>query len=279
MIYLNCEIKNALGEDTFWTWFERSFPGCSFDVPKKLNDNDILLRYSTLGFLPIEGKQIAMCWELYPDMKQLFRTDQWDHSRLAKVYECARYSTYRTVATKHSIPSYQSYGSVDIIPIGVNTDLFKQLDNKAELRDKYNIPSDKEIGVWIGTNHPMKGYDILLRYAAANPGIHWILVWKWEMEESPMKGASNFTCIPQHQICELVNAADFLLSTSRLKPYYMAEWEAMACNVRFVYPEGTAEREFYVSENPRDDVFKMGWDRISVKTQWEKYLLERGVTW
>ena len=26
MIYLNCEVKSGLGEDTFWTWFEREFP-------------------------------------------------------------------------------------------------------------------------------------------------------------------------------------------------------------------------------------------------------------
>ena len=72
MIYLNCEIKNGLGEDTFWTWFHREFPNSSFDTPKYLNNNDILLRYSTLGFLPIEGKQMALCWELYPRMKEKY---------------------------------------------------------------------------------------------------------------------------------------------------------------------------------------------------------------
>jgi glycosyltransferase involved in cell wall biosynthesis len=258
--------------------FSREFPGSSFDVPKKLKDNDVVLRYSTLGFLPVEGKQIALCWELYPDMKQLFCSNQWDNT-LAKVYECSRYSTYRTVATEHTIPNYQAYGSVDVFPIGVNTDLFKPLDRTSELRKKYNLPSNKTIGVWIGTNHRMKGYDILLRYASEHPDIHWILIWKWEMEESPMVGASNFTCVPQEQICELTNSADFFLSTSRLAPYYMAEWEAMACNVPFVYPDGASSREFYVSENPRDDVFKMGWDRISVKSLWEKYLTERGAAW
>ena len=35
MIYLNCEVKSGLGEDTFWTWFEREFKdGCCFEVPK-----------------------------------------------------------------------------------------------------------------------------------------------------------------------------------------------------------------------------------------------------
>ena len=55
----------------------------------------------------------------------------------------------------------------------------------------------------------MKGYDRLLQYAADNPDIHFIAIWKWEMEATRMEGASNFVQIPQVQINELLNAADF----------------------------------------------------------------------
>jgi len=126
MIYLNAEVVSGLGEDTFWTWFHREFPTSSFKTPNILNDDDILLRYSTLGFLPIPGKQVALCWELYLDMKEEFQTSQWD-SVIDKVKECARYSTYRTVATDSTTRFYQEFGSVEIIPIGVDTDLFKPL--------------------------------------------------------------------------------------------------------------------------------------------------------
>jgi len=278
MIYLNCEVKSGLGEDTFWTWFEREFPNCSFDVPERLREDDILLRYSTLGFLPVEGKQIALCWELYPEMKRCFDVDYWD-KRIEKIYECARYSTYRTVATEFSVPDYNKYGTVDIIPIGVNTELYKPLKNKKELRKEYNISFDKKVGVWIGTNHPMKGYEELLKYASNNPEMGWIIIWKWEAEASKLDGdgIQNFVKIPQRQICELINCADFFLATSKLKPYYMAEWEAMACNIPFVIVGN--EREFIPSENPRDDVLERGWDRDSVKKLWETYLKDRGVKW
>jgi glycosyltransferase involved in cell wall biosynthesis len=277
MIYLNYEVKSGLGEDTFWTWFEREFPSSSFETPDYLRDEDILLRYSTLGFLPIEGKQVALCWELYPEMKRYFQTNLWDGT-IAKVNQTAKYSTYRTVATEMTVADYDQFGKVEVIPIGVNTDLFKPLNKKRELRDKYNLPSNKKIGIWIGTNHPMKGYCELLKYASMNPDICWIVVWKWQMEASEMEGAVNYVQIPQAQISELVNTSDFFLSTSKLRPYYMAEWEAMACDIPFVFLGG-AEREFVPSSNPRSDVFRLAWDRPSVKEKWINFFQKRGIKW
>ena len=277
MIYLNCEIKNGLGEDTFWTWFHREFPNSTFEEPKVLNDKDIVLRYSTLGFLPIEGKQIALCWELYPRMKEKYNSNQWNNI-MQKVYECARYSTYRTVATENTVEDYSSFGSVNVIPIGVDINVFKPLSNKKELREKYNLPKDKEIGIWIGTTHPMKGFTKLMEYAAKNPNIHWILVWKWEKEALYIENCNNYVQIPQNQINELLNAADFFLSTSQLKPYYMAEWEAMASDIKFRY-FGNVEREFLTSEHPRNDVLEKGWDRDAVKQQWIRFFEENGIEW
>ncbi|MEG2379087.1 MAG: hypothetical protein RSB77_02585 [Bacilli bacterium] len=277
MIYLNCEIKSGLGEDTFWTWFEREFPNSSFEVPKKLNDEDILLRYSTLGFLPIEGKQIALCWELYPEMKETFKSDMFE-SRMNKVLETARYSTYRAVATEETVKNYKKFGNVQVIPIGVNTDMYKPLDDKKALRKKYNLPQNKKIGIWIGTTHPMKGFSNVIKYAALNPDIEWILIWKWEREALEIENAHSYVQIPQNEICELLNCADLFLSTSQLKPYYMAEWEAMATNIPFVF-YGNVEREFIPSKNPRNDVMKMGWDRKSTKKKWETFFKENGVKW
>ncbi len=277
MIYLNCEVKSGLGEDTFWTWFRREFPNSSFEIPKKLNDDDIILRYSTLGFLPVEGKQMALCWELYPEMKEYFNTACFD-DRASLVENTARYSTYRSVATTLTAKNYEKFGQVVVIPIGVDTSLYRPLKNKGALREKYNLPKNKKIGVWIGTYHPMKGVSKLLEYAALNPEVELVIIWKWEMEELKISNTHNFVKIKQDQICELLNAADFFLSTSQLSPYYMSEWEAMATNIPFVF-FGNAEREFYPSETPRDDVFSMGWDRKSVKKKWIEFFERKGVKW
>lgn len=278
MIYLNCEVKSGLGEDTFWTWMEREFNGgCSFETPTELKDEDILIRYSTLGFLPIQGKQIAYCLELLPQMKEQWHLDMWDE-KLKKVNECARYSTYRVVATEESVKDYEKYGTVDIIPIGVDTDVYKPLNDKENLRKKYNLPLDKKIAVWIGTCHPMKGYDRLLMYASQHPEMHFICIWKWEPEATRMEDASNFVQIPQAQINELLNAADIFLSTSYLPSFYMAEWEAMAADIPFEII-GDNRKEFMPKQHPRQEIFERGWDRKSCKKQWEEYFKQRGVKW
>jgi glycosyltransferase involved in cell wall biosynthesis len=277
VIYLNAEIVSGLGEDTFWTWLHREFPTSVFEEPESLDDCDVVLRYSTLGFLPVVGKQVALCWELYPAMRDRFGVSSWDE-KIAMVHEAARYSTYRTVASHLTRSEYEKYGSVEIIPIGVDTDLFRPLGRKAELRAKYGLPLDKEIGVWVGTMHPMKGYALLLEYARLHPDIHWITVCKTDYESVAMPGASSFVHVPQQTSCELTNAADFFLSTSLLRPYFMAEWEAMACDtpVRII---GEPNKEFVPSQSPRSDVLRLGWDRPSVKTRWERFFTERGIAW
>lgn len=277
MIYLNAEVVSGLGEDTFWTWFQREFPSSAFEEPSRLAECDIVLRYSTLGFLPVAGKQVALCWELYPAMRERFALTLWD-DKIAAVHEAARYATYRTVASELTRSDYEVYGSVDIIPIGVDVDVFRPLPDKEALRAKYGIPSDKEIGVWIGTVHPMKGCALLLEYSREHPDVHWITICKTDTEAVSIPGASSFVHVPQAIGCELVNAADFFLSTSLLRPFFMAEWEAMACNVpmRII---GEPRKEFVPSLNPRDDVLREGWDRPAVKRLWERFLTERGVTW
>ena len=277
MIYLNPEVVSGLGEDTFWTWFKREFPSASFGLPKRLENEDVVLQYSTLGFANLAGKSIALLWELYPEMKERLGSNEWD-GRLARIYECARFSTYRTVASRLAVSAYEQYGVVDVLPIGVDTDLFKPLSERDALRDKYCIPKGKAVGIWCGTTHRMKGFSKLEEYAKLSPEVYWIVVWKWPQEAGKLAGASNFTQVPQQTLCELLNCADFFLSTSMLRPFYMAEWEALACNVpmRII---GDMEKDFAPSSNPRDDVFRYGWDRRSAKKMWADYLSRKGITW
>jgi glycosyltransferase involved in cell wall biosynthesis len=277
MIYLHPQVVSGLGEDTFWTWFQREFPSASFDFPRNLSFQDVLLQYSTLGFANRSGKSIALLWELYPEMKYQLGSSQWDYV-IEKTCECARFSTYRVVASPLAAPYYEEYGKVDILPIGVDCDLFKPLADKQTLRGKYNIPQNRVVGYWGGTTHTMKGFLALQHYAQSNPDIYWIVVWKWDTEAGHLEGASNFVQIPQSMMCELMNAADFFLCTSKLRPFYMVEWEAMAANLPMRFTE-KLDKDFIPSANPRDDVFRLHWDRRSTKKMWAEYFSNKGVTW
>jgi glycosyltransferase involved in cell wall biosynthesis len=278
MIYLNAEVISGLGDDTFWTWFKREFPTSTFEEPKGLTEKDIVLRYSTMGPLQVfPAKTVGLLWELYPEMKEKLASDEWD-TKLETIYRCAKFSTYRAVGSHLTTGFYERYGSVDVIPIGIDTDLFRPIAEKDVLRDKYGIPKNKRVGMWSGTLHPMKGYDRLLEVSRSNPDIHWIIVWKQQSEAGCMERANNFTLVPQNVLAELMNAADFYLCCGLLSPFYMVEWEAMACNLPMMIV-GDAKKDFVPSDSPRDDIFSLGWDRKSVKHKWENYLVKRGIEW
>jgi hypothetical protein len=59
----------------------------------------------------------------------------------------------------------------------------------------------------------------------------------------------------------------------------MAEWEAMACDLPVLLADDHLVKDFVPSSNPRDDVFKMGWDRKAAKQLWSGFLERRGVEW
>lgn len=271
MIYLHAEVKSGLGEDTFWTWFEREFPGSVFGDPGDVcGADDIILQYSTMGPSGHKDNTIALMWELYPEMKRKMNSNEWD-DRLAIIHECARNSNKLVVASRLAKPDYTQFGQVDIIPIGVNTDLFTPMD-KLTVRNKHRFSPERKLGIWCGTTHRMKGYQNLLKYKTENPDIDWIIIWKQQEEAGHLEGARNYTLVNQETLAELLNCADFFLSSGLLRPYYMVEWEAMACNVPIVDITGL-ERDFIVSGNPRTDVFNAGWSRHDSKKVWEKYIV------
>jgi hypothetical protein len=274
MIYLNAEIVSGLGEDTFWTWFRREFPNASFGHPWLYRGkSDVILRYSTLGRSRYATGSVALLWELLPEMKEVFQSNEWD-KKIAKTHTAASSCRYRVVASPLASRFYEHHGPVDVLPIGVNTDLFKPMNDRDALRRKYGIPLHKRVGIWIGTTHPMKGFARLLQYRNDNPNIHWIIVWKQPSESSHLDGATEFTLISQQTIADLFNCSDFFLCCGMLRSFYMVEWEAMAANLPMLILDGM-KKDFEPSNEPRKDIFRLQWDRPSTKKLWTQYLERR----
>jgi glycosyltransferase involved in cell wall biosynthesis len=269
MIYLSPEHRSALGEDTFWTWFQREFRGSAFGMPDPPQADDVILRYSTLGASPYPERTVALLWELHPEMKSRLLSSAWD-GIIEKINACARTSRFRVVSCSIMLPYYDAFGASDVLPIGVDTNLFRPMD-KAALRRKHGIPVDRPVGFWCGTTHPMKGFDNLVTWRRSHPDVHFIIVWKNREGSARSEGVHSYVRVSQAKLAELMNCADFYLSCGRLRPFFMVEWEAMACNLPMVVIAGEP-KEFAPSANPRDDVFARGWDRKSAKTSWERFL-------
>lgn len=272
MIWLSAENPSSLGEDTFWTWFHRNFPS-QFGVPDVIDKGDVILQYSTLGKSKHPERTIALLWELHPEMKAVLGSSQWD-SVLAKIYEAAATSWLCTTPSTLMLKYYEPRARVDVLPIGIDTDLFCPMD-KAAMRAKHNIPAGARVGFWCGTLHPMKGFDRLCKYAKENPDVYWILAWKRHGRSS--LNASEYDCVPQPMLAELMNCADFILAPGRLGPFFLVEWEAMACDVPVVVL-GDRPKDFIPSDHPREDIIGRGWARTDAKEAWTQYLLRNGVT-
>jgi len=275
MIYLSPVngIKSGYGEETFWVWFEKNFQNTSFSFPIEYQNNDIMLRYSTcsptINIKP--AKQIALCWELYPEMKMVFNNNQWD-GIINVTHQTAKYADKITVASKFAKPFYEQFGKVDILPIGVDTNLFKPYsdEEKYNLKLKYNVPLNKEIGFWCGTMHPMKGIQNLQKYANENPNIYWIIVW-YPSQGNFVGYGQQHALVNQQKMAELMNLADFQASVSLLRPYYIIEYEGMACNLK-QRKIINVEKDFDAGNNPRDVIFEHQWDRDTCKILWENYI-------
>lgn len=251
MIYLAPEVKSSIGDDTFWTWFEREFE-CSFDIPSVINDRDVVLQYSTLGRSNIiGGKKVALCWELYHDLIKQGVEGNWGF-RIPIINDCISHSNHQVISSELM---QEFYPNAKVLPIGVDTDLFCPR-SKTAMRRKYGFDVNSKIGFWGGNPHPMKGPDRLIEYVNSHPGIHWIIIDKWNPR-------------PQSEIAELMSCADFGLFTGRLRSYYMVEWEMMACDLPIIDISGM-QRDFMPSG--RKKVFELGWSRHQAKETWYNFL-------
>lgn len=276
-IHLRAENWSSLGDDTFWCWALREFPG-AVRAGRLVGVGDQVLHYGLLGAPAIDAdRSVALLWEQHTEMErevaQICNKSWSTQIRLlsAAAQSCKR----RTVATDVLVDDFAQYGKVDVLPIGVDTDLWKPVSSSTErnnLRDSYHIPHGAEVGFWGGHGHPMKGWKLLQRYARSRPNVYWAIVFKRKQDRIPydLRGVS-VAGVAQSEVAKLMQMCDFALFTSFLRPYSMMEWEAMSCNLP-VINIGHAQREFSPGKEPRKTVFDRGWDRYTAKKTWLEYL-------
>jgi len=122
-----------------------------------------------------------------------------------------------------------------VIEEGINTEKFKPVENKKELREKYNIPLDKKVGIAVTKFIPQKGWDILANLINKFSDIHWIVVLTTDVESKPkLKNVSLFKKVDPELMPELYNCADFFISTSLVESFGLSPIEASACNVPII---------------------------------------------
>lgn len=142
--------------------------------------------------------------------------------------ESLRLADFRVTNSNLTASSYPEY-EFEKIPIGVNETLFSPGDKKAE-REKYEIPADKRVGIFVGDLSEVKGWAKVRSVIENHPEILWIVVSKDDKKyETP--NVKMFNKISQETLATLHRAADFFILGSPVETQCLAAIEACFTNI------------------------------------------------
>lgn len=137
-------------------------------------------------------------------------------------------SNYYVSNSSYTAASYPEY-CFDIINIGVNTELFKP-GNKNVMRDKYSIPKNKKVGIFVGELNDVKGWPEIKQLIKKHQEIHWIIVTKG-VDGIEATNVSFHKQVPQAILTELHQCSDFFIIGSKVETLCLAAMEACCCDV------------------------------------------------
>ena len=133
--------------------------------------------------------------------------------------------SYQIIANSVSIASWYPEYPIDVIPIGVDENLFKP-QSKVSIRFQHNLPLTTRIGIFVGSFNTIKGINLLSEVVCSNPEIFWILVSK-DTQQPPFSFKGRvYNQISQTFLAELYGCSDFYLNTSPEESQCLAAIEA-----------------------------------------------------
>ena len=223
--------------------------------------------YKTISFLQDPYiEMIKKCQPMSLYWRARLRGRQTMQDKLKKQKESLE-NSIRVTNSNYMSDMYSELGDFTVIPLGVNSELFHPMD-KIQTRKKYNIPKDKTVKIFVGSQHPVKGFDKIIRMINESPNVFWILVLK----DKKIPDGHNykvFVKISQKILSELYNCADICVSRSVTESFGLALVEAMFCNIPVDVPKIGIFWDWDPDiENARVEAFKKKLDIDSFIKRW-----------
>jgi len=268
-----------LEKENLWTWLLESLPATPISFAElkiPLEDAieqekpDIIINNDLWGLTFPNYFTITIAQNNYVEMQRLLGTDYNDIIKKQK--RALQASQIRVANSNYSAHSYNDCGDFVVIPIGTNPEIFKPMQ---EMRKKYGIPQDKIVYIWVGSHHPVKGWNTIKNLIQEYKEIFWILVLKDEPEQE-LKNTKIFYRIEQEKLAELYNCADVFISESIVESLGLAPIEAMFCNIPVLSTKTGIFWDWYPPiKNPRQEAFDKGLDKETCIRKWKELI--RGI--
>lgn len=140
-----------------------------------------------------------------------------------RVLAAARTRVTNSLLTARSYPEY----NFEIIPLGVDQELFRPMDQATARRDM-SLPAEKKTAIFVGDLSAVKGWPEVEALVRTRPDLHWIIVSK-SAERFDAPNATMFNRVDQRTLARLYNAADVFVLGSPAETQCLAAIEAGMC--------------------------------------------------
>lgn len=144
---------------------------------------------------------------------------------------------------KEELQKYYGFKKIAVVNHGIDTNFLKKIEKTTPLRQKWNIPSDALVGIFVGRWEIGKGTGILEEVIRLHPDVHWLLAIG--PSECPLSG-DNIRIIKDAEretLRDLYSLSDFMLLPSYYEGFGLAIIEAMACELPVICTEVGVARD------------------------------------
>lgn len=148
-------------------------------------------------------------------------------SRLEKRTGMRRLVVAVSQTAKEEIEEYYGYKVQKVIPNAVDLSLFSPGADKSKLRDKFGLPLDKFLILFVGTPDPRKGLGWILRELKPRLGENQHLVLRTDLPDAPTD-VTVVKRLPIEQLADLYRACDVLLFPTSYEGCSFSLVEALA---------------------------------------------------
>ena len=277
-------------EETLWSVLEENIPeskGISVNslkipIKEKIDElkPDLILQnanlgkisdYPTVSFLQDPFiEMIKKCQPFSMLLRAKLRGRETFQDKLKKQKESLK-NSIRVTNSNYMANMNNEIGDFRVIPLGVNSELFHQMD-KIQMRTKHDIPKDKTVKIFVGSQHQVKGFKKIIKMINEDPTVFWILVLK----DTKIPDGHNykvFSKISQNVLSELYNCADVCVSRSITESFGLSLVEAMFCNIPVDVPKVGIFWDWEPNmERPREEAFKKKLDLANFVDNWKVFL-------